>query len=473
MLEETEKYVSVRSRPEKAVVWHLFGYLLLCCLALGGNAQWAPPFLIVSGAYGVAISFFFRGAARRGKFKQTLWHLLVLAPVLLTACLLIVGMWFPTQKPLPEVPELLALQETAAIMPASTMPAKAWLQWLLQGVIFISAANILLICHTPAAFLRLLQLCGMTAVWLAILGLAQAISGIDRVLFFIPALNPDFFSTFIHPNHWGAFALLWLVVLCSLTVSQRRLFPRARLLHQDPAQLWIGALVLAVAICVSTPAFYGVAACLCITISSLHLAVLNAILKKGTAGIAVPVLIGIAALASATTQLPEHGTGWDSWFVQADSEEVAQRLIDEREALRRDAQQVIAERPLWGWGGSSFGVALGFFQVSDLGGKHYESPRSDVIQSLVERGIIGTGLLVVMAIGATAYWLLGQPFRVLSTYLLGACALGILMAVGDFPFMNPAFMLSFWIIYFASMGWANSHKIQRARRRRKRSHEPA
>jgi O-antigen ligase len=113
------------------------------------------------------------------------------------------------------------------------------------------------------------------------------------------------------------------------------------------------------------------------------------------------------------------------------------------------------DKPLFGWGFDSFDDLLPFYGSDFLISQNYDRAGSDLLQALAELGLIGT-LLPIMVLGI----LLVRYFRgkcniQLTNHFLIGCGAVLLMGLVDSPFMSPAVHLSFFIILFSGLRWAD------------------
>jgi O-antigen ligase len=118
-----------------------------------------------------------------------------------------------------------------------------------------------------------------------------------------------------------------------------------------------------------------------------------------------------------------------------------------------------AEKPWFGWGLESYANVFRIFNTQRAAEKWiwitvYVEAHNDWLQSLAEVGFVGTGLLGL---------LLGVPFfsvpwrraeSPVPRYLLAGCAIVLLYAWIEFPFANPAVMLTFWAVFYCALRYA-------------------
>jgi O-antigen ligase len=118
-----------------------------------------------------------------------------------------------------------------------------------------------------------------------------------------------------------------------------------------------------------------------------------------------------------------------------------------------------AEKPWFGWGLESYAHVFRIFNTQRaietwVWIPFYAEAHNDWLQSLAEVGFVGTGLLGLMVL----FPLISVPWRRVSSslprHLLAGCALILLYAWVEFPFANPAVMISFWCCLYSAVRYA-------------------
>jgi O-antigen ligase len=127
--------------------------------------------------------------------------------------------------------------------------------------------------------------------------------------------------------------------------------------------------------------------------------------------------------------------------------------------LYRDTWRMAAAKPWFGWGLESYAHVFRIFNTQRTAEvvfwiPFYAEAHNDWLQSLAETGFVGTGLLAL---------LVGLPLRavpwrrvgsVVPRYLLLGNLLILLYAWVEFPFANPAVMLTFWATFWCALRYA-------------------
>jgi O-antigen ligase len=133
--------------------------------------------------------------------------------------------------------------------------------------------------------------------------------------------------------------------------------------------------------------------------------------------------------------------------------------LNSRLTLYRDTWRMAAEKPWFGWGLESYAHVFRIFNTqrgveSWAWIPFYRDAHNDWFQSLAEVGFIGTGLRGLLILLP----LLAIPWRrvesVLPRYLLAGNAIILLYAWVEFPFANPAVMLTFCATFSCAIGYA-------------------
>jgi O-antigen ligase len=131
-------------------------------------------------------------------------------------------------------------------------------------------------------------------------------------------------------------------------------------------------------------------------------------------------------------------------------------VITSRLTLYQDTWRMARAKPWFGWGLESYAHVFRIFNTQRAAETwvwipFYAEAHNDWLQSLAEVGFIGTGLLVILfwlVLGSVGWRRLKSS---MSRYLLGACGLLLLYGWVEFPFANPAVLLSFFAIFFCAV----------------------
>ena len=271
-----------------------------------------------------------------------------------------------------------------------------------------------------------------------------------------------YFATFIYNNHWGAFMILCLAVGSGLLFRSAALGGRRGVL-QSPAMVVLAGLIF---IAASAPmsasrAATAMAAFLVLLGTGLGLRQIVA-RQRSQGGRTAPVV-------SIVLTLLVLFIGASAWVA---SRSIEQRSRDTQEELSGqkplfkgrlelygDTLDLAREKPVFGWGLGSFGVAYSLLHPRPIEvNRQYESTyvqaHSDWLQALAETGIVGTFLLVLSAVLPLFYLPRGALRRPLPAWSFLGCSLVALYAWVEFPFGNGAVMIAFWAVFFSALRYA-------------------
>jgi O-antigen ligase len=321
-----------------------------------------------------------------------------------------------------------------------TRPSRPWLRALVAGIALNTAA-------------------------LAVVGTFFKLSRATAILGMTPSPNPNFFSTFVYHNHWGAIALLGAAAAAGMALYHER--RRVEAFHLSPAPFWMlcAALVLLAIPLSSGRASTMAAVVLTGGIGLNLLAGAGPNRGKWAAGLAVAALMGIIVvgfLGRSTLRNEFRETTKAIEKIQAGA------VGEGRLVIYGDTLRLIDERPWFGWGWGSFQYVFPRFASPRPYRQTYQyeqyalDAHSDWLQFPAEVGVVGTGLLLAALVG----WLRWPGRRGWShspsrELLTGCGALGLLAAV-DFPTASPAIVATTAILLAAGAELARIYEPERA-----------
>jgi len=127
--------------------------------------------------------------------------------------------------------------------------------------------------------------------------------------------------------------------------------------------------------------------------------------------------------------------------------------------LYRDTWRMTAEKPWFGWGLDSYAHVFRIFNTQRTAELqwwrvYYAEAHNDWLQSLAEVGFVGTTLLALLVLLPLTSLPWRQVESVIPRYLLAGCALILLYAWLEFPFANPAVMLTFFAVFYSAIRYA-------------------
>ena len=448
---------------EKLVLFQFATLIVFTSWAFGGQAPWVRQVIAVWGTVGVLLFIAAcwlhprTSAGRVHPAGRWLW------PLVGYDLLVVAGCFNPSFKSVLIAGEpSLVLGSPHAWLPSSARPLLALRELWHFNVIVLSCFNLALVLRDRRRIRTVLFVLAINAVMLAVFGTFQKLTGARQLWFgLVPTPNFKFFSTFIYPNHWGAFTLLNTAVCIGLLYHFLRRGGQRDFWHSPVPLGAVGTLLLAATI----P--------LCGSRSSTAL---TALLLLGAFGHFLlrlirrrrelresPALPVAGMILAATLALGGIGYLARDVIVQRarlTEEQVAhaarEDTLNSRLTLYRDTWRMAAEKPWFGWGLQSYPHVFRIFNTQRTVETwwwipFYASAHSDWLQSLAETGFIGTGLLVLLGLLPLRAVRWRQVESILPRYLLAGDALLLLYAWLEFPFANPAVLMTFCATFYCAI----------------------
>ena len=296
---------------------------------------------------------------------------------------------------------------------------------------------------------------------MALFGIIQRLSGADKIFGWIRPSNPEFFGTFIYPNHGAAFLYMVLGIAIGLAFHAHARSARKDLRSGPHYILVFLSLILLLALILSHSKA-GIVLGLAVAGFGV-VASLVRILGQGS-DFRQGITIGILAICGLVFTGYAFLNSVDIGRLLTDFktlEDGAQSVpVEERVELQQATWKGFTENTWFGTGAGSFRFYFPFlqqdpnFQFLGPGQKYYEYAHSDYLQVLMEYGVLGviplflaSLLLIIRAFHAV----LLRPMVHLGT-LAGVAALA-LHAWWDFPLQCPSVLLLLMFILAIVFRW--------------------
>ena len=450
----------------KLVLFHFGSLLVFTTWAFGGQAPWARQGISLWGAVGVGL--FIAACWTRDKSSgDRSWPALrYLWPLWLYDLLVIASCFNPGFKEVMVAGERsLVMTDPNPWLPTAARPLLAAKELWVFNVIVLSCFNLLLVLSRRSLVRTALFFMAANAVVLAVFGTFQKLAGAKGLWFgLVPSPNNRFFSTFIYHNHWGAFVVLSTAVCLGLLFHHLRRGGERDAWHSPVLMGAVVTLLLAASVPLSASRSCTILIGL-LLLGSLSHFLLRLVRRRREQR--APVLLPVAGIVLAAL-LATAAIIWlgRTSIAQRMQQTTAQLSPDARAAtvqsrltLYRDTWTMAAQKPWFGWGLESYAHVFRIYNTQRAAElwvwiPFYAEAHNDWLQSLAETGFVGTGLLILLGLLP----LLAVPWRrvesVLPRYLLAGCALQLLYAWVEFPFANPAVVLTFCASFYCALRYA-------------------
>ena len=456
---------------ELVTLVHVGAAAIFAAWAFGGNAAWSRTLLAWWGSLSVFIAIAAidsRKTRQPGALHIMLHPLRWLWPLALFNVVVVVSACNPSFRELASnTGPVLVRSAEIAWLPGSARPGLALRAlWLFDGT-YLTCFNLALVIHQRRALRGLLLVLGASALALSIFGTFQKLAKADGLYFgLVKSPNPAFFASFIYHNHWGAFILLMIAACLGLVWHfSRRSGREYRNFWHSPAFVGLVLVFFLVAtIPLSASRSSSLLAIMLLGGTFLHW--IARLVRKRRAyheSAVLPVAGACLALALAVAAI-----FWLGWPViekrlALTQDQVAQMRAQGssggRAILYRDTLRMARDQLWFGWGMGSFPTVFFTYNTQDikLAGFPitYADAHSDWLQSVAEVGLVGTvllGLHGVVPLLALRRRRWGSP---LPGYLFGGCGLVLLYAWFEFPFGNPAVVLTWWLCFFTAVRYVD------------------
>ncbi len=454
------------SSVDKIVLVHFGALLVFTSWAFGGQAPWARHIIAWGGTAGLLLFLWACASRHRSTDEKSHPALRFLWPLWLYDLVVIVSYFNPSfrEAVIGGQPSLV-LANPNPWLPSSARPLLAVRElWQFNGLV-LSSFNLLLVLHRRSQVRLVLFLLAGNAVVLAILGTFQKLVGASGLWFgLVTSPNKHFFSTFIYHNHWGTFTLLNTAVCVALLFHYHRRGGHRDLWHSPVLLGAVATLLLALSVPLSTSRSCTVMVGLLLAGALGHF-LLRVIRRRrelqqsATLPVAAIILCALLAVAA----IGYLGRGVIAQRAQLTSEQLTrlshEGTLTSRLILYRDTWRMASEKPWFGWGLESYAHVFPVFNTQrtaelQWGTVFYAEAHNDWLQSLAEVGFVGTTLLALLVLLplATVRW--RRVESVVPRYLLAGCALLLLYAWLEFPFANPAVMLTFCATFYCAIRYA-------------------
>ena len=460
------RHRSSTGRLEKLVLIHFGVLIVFTSWAFGGQAPWVRQ--VIAGWGAVGILLFLAACWSHSKATGEHFHPVLrwLWPLLLYNVVVVAGCFNPSFKALVIAGEpSLVMGDPHPWLPSSARPLLALRELWHFNVIVLSCFNLYLVLRNRRMVRAVLFILGINAVGLAVFGTFQKLIGATQLWFgLVQPPNLKFFSTFIYPNHWGAFTLLNTAVCLALLHHFLRRGGQRDFWHSPVLLGVVGTLLLAATIPLcgsrSSTALTGLLLLGALThfLQRLirHRRELRQSAALPAAGLILAAGLALAAIGYLSREVIAQRARLTSEQLASASQE---GTLVSRVTLYRDTWRMAAEKPWFGWGLESYAHVFRIFNTQRTVETwwwipFYARAHSDWLQSLAEVGWVGTSLLALLVLLPLLAVRWRQVESILPRYLLAGDGLVLLYAGLEFPFANSAVLMTFCATFCCAIRYA-------------------
>ncbi len=336
-----------------------------------------------------------------------------------------------------------------------------WRQFIIYTATWLTASGLWIGITRRKSLHILLGTLVANGCVLGLVGFVHKASGASKVLWLREFPEAISFASFVYRNHAGAYFGLLSFVALGLAVWH--FFEgRKRMARSTPTAVWLIAallLVFAVVFSLSRGAIisvtvFGLAALIAVVILRFTSA------TRSTVPTIVPVLVALGVIGT---------VGW--MIRQIDFSEVYYRFealsklqandpsVISRQLARQAAVEMLGEHWQRGVGAGGFSYLFpeyikGKPLIYEGGRVFWEHAHNDWLEVPIELGLTGVLLLAAGAawVGSTWWRMRGWRHPVGLMIALGAGQV-LAHAVMDFPFQNPAILVTWWALLIIGLRW--------------------
>ncbi len=456
---------------ERLTFWQLAIFHVVVAWVLGGatNQLWLP--MVLWGLVGGGALTIWGVVRRRNLGRPLQWPLWWALPAVLLATWVLVSSFNPSFTVINFYEQLVYRPtEPIAWLPSSAVPTETRHELLLMFAIFLSAFNLALNLERREPIKTLFMVIGLNAMLIAVVGTLQKLSNAEGILWFFDSPNPQFFGTFIYHNHWGAYALMITAVLVGLSLwflEERA--PRG-FTHSPGMLTFVGAVLVLVAIPVSSSRSCTALAVMFLLFAAAHFAWRLRRQKRLTwqasmSLVTLTTAVLFAGFFVAERVILQRLRATHEQFVLAPPDK---RYLKGREIVYSDTLRMIADKPIAGWGLQSFYLVHKRYSTVPRGddGKAqvYEATHSDWLQTAAETGLFGLALALASFLTPQVWVRRRLHSDQVAVFARVGCVLVLGLALVEFPLQNPAVCLLFATCLFGGSRIALLSPVHRRRR---------
>lgn len=339
-----------------------------------------------------------------------------------------------------------------------------WRALIVLGSLWLQLGAIWIGLRRRESFERLFMVLTANAVLLAVLALAQKMSGAKEIFWTYRPSNESFVASFIYPNHASAYFNLMVAVTLGLA------WQRYRHVRVGRASIAGARLLTAAAVLCGIAVVFTFSRAAIVLLLGFALAIGAVIaIRRSTSrehaedhpeflplALALVVVLGAGLGSLGADRLRIR-------FAPLLSDPAATALS--RQVASQATAEMFLDRWVWGWGAGCFRHAFPLFsrhhpQIygdDSTGLKYWEHAHNDLLQFPAELGVVGMAPVIFVALWAgrrlvrKKFW--RQPMALSG---VAGCGMTLLHASVDFVFQNPAVLLTWSTIPIVLLRWPDA-----------------
>lgn len=347
--------------------------------------------------------------------------------------------------------------------PSSARPVLSLRALWQFDAIFLSCFNLAVVVTRRRMLRGILLVLTVNALALAVMGTFQKLAHASGLYFgAVHSPNDEFFASFIYHNHWGAFAVMATAAALGLHFHYSHNGGQKDERHSPALFGLVATLLIAASVPLSTSRSCTILLLVLLPASLFHWLRLHLRRARATGGpLLLPVSLSVGLFAIGLGAIFLLGRP----VIEARLDTTRQQVEDlrrhgdfgARQQLYSDTWRMARDKLWFGWGLGSYATVFGIYNSQYaverwFGQTYYAEAHCDWLQSVAEVGLTGTALLVLMGLlPLIAAFRHRVPFTEFPRWLLSGCGLIALYAWIEFPFANPAVMITFWLCFFTAI----------------------
>lgn len=342
-----------------------------------------------------------------------------------------------------------------------------WRQFIIYATVWLTACALWIGVTRRKTLHVLLGVLAGNACILGLVGFVHKASGTTKLLWLREFPGAASFASFVYQNHAGAYFSLMSFVALGLGVWH--FFEgRKRMARSTPAALWLIAsllLVFAVVFSLSRGAI--------LSLSVFGLAALIAILilrfttsTQSTVPAIVPVMVAVGVLATVGWMVRQVDFSAVYFrFEQLSKLQANDPSVLSRQLARESATDMLGDHWVRGVGAGGFRHLYPEYikhkpMIYERGLYFWEHAHNDWLEIPIELGLTGILILAAAAAWLCLTWLKGGGWRHPLVLMIALGAGQVMVhAVMDFPFQNPAILVTWGSLLVISLRWLELDRV--------------